>query len=147
MTTKIKITNISLLFSFWFLFFGLNQAQGQATIKICGGEPNVGQILLAVYDTKETFPKEEKFFKTYTIQVDENGCAILTPTDLPPGKYAFAAAYDKNKNGQMDKTMIGIPKEPYGFSNNARSSLSPPKFEDALVEVKSDSVIEFEVDL
>jgi uncharacterized protein (DUF2141 family) len=31
----------------------------------------------------------------------------------------------------MDNNFFGIPKEQYGFSNNARALFGPPNFEDA----------------
>ncbi len=31
----------------------------------------------------------------------------------------------------MDKNFLGIPKEKYGFSNNAKGKLGPPDYEDA----------------
>jgi uncharacterized protein (DUF2141 family) len=48
--------------------------------------------------------------------------------DLPPGKYAAVAFQDFNGNGKLDKNFLGIPKEPYGFSNGARGSTGPPTF-------------------
>jgi uncharacterized protein (DUF2141 family) len=36
-------------------------------------------------------------------------------------------------NGRMDMNPMGIPTEPYGFSNNAAGSFGPPKFEQAVM--------------
>ena len=33
--------------------------------------------------------------------------------------------------------MLGIPKEGYGFSNDAKGRMGPPSFDDAAVEVGS----------
>ena len=44
------------------------------------------------------------------------------------GDYAIAVYHDQNGNGKMDKRMFGIPKEPYGFSNNIKPVMSAPKF-------------------
>ncbi|MDC7694380.1 DUF2141 domain-containing protein [Asticcacaulis sp. DXS10W] len=48
--------------------------------------------------------------------------------DLPPGDYCIMLFHDENENGTMDKNLLGIPSEGYGFSNNARGSFGPPKF-------------------
>ena len=39
--------------------------------------------------------------------------------------------HDVNGNGVMDKNLIGIPKEPYAFSNNVNAKWSEPSFEEA----------------
>ena len=38
---------------------------------------------------------------------------------------------DANENKKLDKNFIGIPKEQYGFSNNAMGAFSAPTFEQA----------------
>ena len=56
-------------------------------------------------------------------------------TDLAPGRYALSAYYDANDNGKLDRGTFGIPKEPYGFSRDARSNFGPPEFRDAAFAV------------
>lgn len=58
--------------------------------------------------------------------------------DLPPGGYAAVAFQDVNGNGKLDKNLLGIPREPYGFSNSARGSAGPPKFSAAAVTLIPD---------
>jgi uncharacterized protein (DUF2141 family) len=53
---------------------------------------------------------------------------------LPPGRYAVAAYHDVDGNGRLDTRMLGLPSEPYGFSNDV-GRLGPPDFEAALVAV------------
>ena len=36
---------------------------------------------------------------------------------LKSGDYAFCVYHDVNKDGKLNTNGIGIPKEPYGFSN------------------------------
>ena len=38
---------------------------------------------------------------------------------------------EANENEKLDNNFIGIPKEEYAFSNNARSTFGPPNFESA----------------
>lgn len=58
-----------------------------------------------------------------------------TVFDLPTGRYAIAVYHDLNSNGKLDKNLLGIPKEPYGFSNDFRPMFSPPDFEDCAITV------------
>lgn len=55
--------------------------------------------------------------------------------DLPPGRYAVMAYHDRDADGRLDTLPIGLPTEPYGFSNNARGAFGPPPFSAAAFEV------------
>ena len=50
---------------------------------------------------------------------------------IPAGTYALVVLHDENMNGKVDTNWIGIPKEGYGFSNDAKASFSAPSFKDA----------------
>jgi uncharacterized protein (DUF2141 family) len=65
--------------------------------------------------------------------------------DLPPGEYAAVAFQDVNGNGILDKNFLGIPKEPFGFSNGARGSAGPPKFSAAAVTLNPDGTTRIEL--
>lgn len=45
-----------------------------------------------------------------------------------PGLYAFAIYHDANGNQKFDRTMIGLPAEAYGFSNNPNTFFGLPSF-------------------
>ena len=47
---------------------------------------------------------------------------------IPPGTYALGVVHDENMNGKLDTKWLGIPKEGYGFSNDAKVFLSAPSF-------------------
>jgi len=64
---------------------------------------------------------------------------------LPKGKYGVVAFHDLNNNEKLDTNFIGIPTEPYGFSNDARAMLSKPDFEETLVNLISELNITFEL--
>lgn len=59
----------------------------------------------------------------------------LTFPNVAPGRYALRVMHDKNANGKLDTNLLGIPTEPYGFSNDAAGSFGPPDFEAAAFEV------------
>ncbi len=40
----------------------------------------------------------------------------------------IAVFQDLNGDGKLTKNSFGLPIEPYGFSNNARSTFGPPSF-------------------
>jgi len=55
---------------------------------------------------------------------------VSVPVELAPGEWAVALTQDTNNNDKLDKNMLGIPTEPYAFSNNVRPRMAAPKFEE-----------------
>ena len=55
-------------------------------------------------------------------------------TEVPPGTYAIAIFQDLNGNRRLDRTPLGLPLEPYGFSNDA-GRLRRPTFAGASIQV------------
>jgi uncharacterized protein (DUF2141 family) len=49
--------------------------------------------------------------------------------------------HDSNGNGELDRNMLGIPREGYGFSNDA-GARGPASFEEAAVSIDGDARIE-----
>lgn len=60
----------------------------------------------------------------------ENKTLSLTIKNVVPGEYGLITLHDFNENGRMDFESNGMPKEPYGTSNNVMS-MGPPSFTDA----------------
>jgi len=55
------------------------------------------------------------------------------------GVYALAVYHDANANRKFDRTSIGLPAEPFGFSNNPRVFLGMPAWSSVRLSVpKSD---------
>jgi uncharacterized protein (DUF2141 family) len=59
------------------------------------------------------------------------GVTTVTVPNVPAGDYAIQAFHDENSNGEVDRAMLGIPREGVGFSRDARIGLGPPKWRDA----------------
>ena len=91
-----------------------------------------GEIRIAVFDSKEKYTKEP--IHAVVLAVDST-TVIWEKADLPFGEYAIAVYHDKNKNGKIDTNFLGIPKEDYGFSNNARGRFGPASWGDSKFKV------------
>ncbi|GAB3248247.1 DUF2141 domain-containing protein [Larkinella harenae] len=92
-----------------------------------------GQLRVGLYKPCDDFPMGCKPIANQIVAV--NGSSTRVTFTVPPGDYAVALFHDVNDNGQMDKKMFGIPKEPYGFSNNYRPRVSGPNFDDCRIQV------------
>lgn len=116
------------------------QSKGTATVTVVvnGIESKVGSIQIALFSTKASFPNE-KPYKANKLSLKESGEVRLTFKDIPFGEYALAVYHDKNDNDKLDTNLVGIPKEPYGFSNNHNPKFSRPDYEEAKVEIRQAS--------
>ena len=98
-------------------------------LKITGIKQYTGKILIAAFNNANQFPSGESSYK-YAIPI--NNTIHLT---LPIGQFAFALFQDLNGNMVLDKNFFGIPKEPFGFSNNPRITTGAPSFETSAVQL------------
>lgn len=103
-------------------------------IQISNIEKVKGHILIAIYDQEGGFPEAGGALKGKTIKVDHQPNMQVEINDLSYGQYAIAVFHDLNNNQKLDKNFLGIPTEPYGFSNNPKVKWSAPTFQDAHFE-------------
>lgn len=106
-----------------------------------------GEIHIAIYDNAEAFEADrgEKGgaapgITQGTIEMVEPG-SVIYRYELPPGSYAIGIFHDANLNNRLDNYFFGVPREQYGFSNNARGFMGPPSFEDAAFSVEGKTEI------
>lgn len=90
-----------------------------------------GQVGCTLFNSAKGFPEDSSAAlqrRWCAIQKTESVCQF---DPVPAGSYAVACFHDENKNGKLDKNLIGIPTEGTVASNNAKGSMGPPRFEDA----------------
>jgi len=134
MSTLIKIF-ILVLFS---QVLNAQDVTGQdITVKINNLNSNDGKVYVALYDSESTFL--DKGFKATFSEISHKKCEV-TFKNIPEGVYAISMFHDENDNNKMDSNFLGIPKEDYGCSNNARGFMGPPKWKDAKFEVKQKAI-------
>jgi uncharacterized protein (DUF2141 family) len=87
-------------------------------VKVSGIEVGQGNLRVAVFDEahQDQFSEGEYL---YGVEVPATAETMTVKiSDLEPIEYAVAVIQDLNKNGKLDRNMLKIPKEPYGFSGN-----------------------------
>lgn len=129
---------ILLLFGMISTLFPTNNPE--LTIKISNIDKIKGEIKVGVFDTDTNFLKEGHAIKNYSIKV-KNNTATLTITDLPKGEYAITMYHDQNSDNECNRNFIGIPKEPYAFSNNVKPKMSAPKYKDCKFTFSDDKTL------
>lgn len=90
-----------------------------------------GSLMIALYDKAGDW--RERPVRSLQ-QVAKPGSVTVTFADLPPGSYAIALYHDRNGNGKLDSNVLGIPREPYGFSGKA-PTMGPANWDQARFEV------------
>lgn len=125
------------------LIGGIAIAQDTQTAKLKvyveGIESDKGQILA-------TLCKKEEFLKSkceYSAQLNlaNNSEHILVFENIKTGEYALQLFHDVNNDFKLQTNVMGIPTEPFAFSNNAKGKFGPPKFEQAAFEVTPETEI------
>ena len=88
-----------------------------------------GDIRFSIFDVPSQFPQgNELNSKDIPAQI---GFVTVQFYNLVLGAYAIAIHHDENSDGEMNTNFIGLPKEGYGFSNNAKVNFAAPAFEAA----------------
>jgi uncharacterized protein (DUF2141 family) len=85
-----------------------------------------GHVVYAVFSGAQSWQARTGAVAKGAVVV-ANGLAEVT-LDLPPGQYAVMAFHDRNGDKRLNVLPIGLPTEPYGFSNDARAMFGPPTF-------------------
>lgn len=105
-----------------FLFAAASVTGSQAAsldVRLTDVASDQGQILVVVHNSEDGWDGRAK--ARAARRVDAAKCQVdLQFPDLEPGRYGVLVLHDENGNGALDTTVLGIPKEGYGFSNNPR---------------------------
>lgn len=112
----------------------ISLAQNNLTVQVQGVQSKKGELRIAIYNAQENFPIPGKQFTGKTVKVNSQDIQVVFE-NLPHGIYAIALFHDENSNTVLDKNLIGIPKESYGFSSfGEKTKLGPPDWEDAIFQ-------------
>jgi len=126
--------NKQMIFTMAIAFFSLNAFSQKVTITVSVNDlrSNEGVILIRLLDDKEKQVQQQ-------IAVIKEGTMEVYFKNVTAGKYAISYFHDENNNQEMDTGTMGIPKEGYGFSNDARGFMGPPSFKEQVFEVSRDT--------
>lgn len=122
-------------------------------LELCGATPysilihvehvknDKGSVTIALYDDdpKRFLKKGEKLghLRVPAIKGITSAC-IAAPH---AGDYAIAVYHDEDGNGKVTRSWIGLPTEGFGFSNNPKVFLLPPKHSEAAVFIEAGKTV------
>jgi uncharacterized protein (DUF2141 family) len=109
-------------------------AQFSLSVEIIDLESNKGFVIVDLLDTNE------KSVRDTTVKISDNKC-IFVFKDVKKGRYAMRYFHDENSDEEMETNFLGIPKDGFGFSNDAMGKFGPKDFSEWLFEVSKDTTI------
>ena|SRR5688572_16149584 len=133
--TTMKKLSISALLMIGLLSTSNLVAQGKLEVTIKNIKELKGTIRVSLFNNEKDFLNQAIESKVVKASSGEISVAF---DKLKPGEYAVAVIHDVNENKELDKGFMGIPQEPYGFSNDARGKFGPPSYTESKLSVKGD---------
>ncbi len=103
---------------------GFTDATGNATLGLLASEDDFKSV-----DLRKDRKNWLKYFRylqdAQIVRVGEDMVAKFKVDKLNPGDYVALTFHDKNRNGKLDSNFLGVPVEPFGFSNDVRPQMLP----------------------
>lgn len=87
-----------------------------------------GVVRCALFGDDDEWLGQARMHGTTRIRAKLASCRF---DGVPPGTYAVVAYHDENENAELDKNLVGIPKEGYAASRDAHRVLGAPSYADA----------------
>lgn len=110
----------------------------KAYVNVQGVKSSNGLIAVTLYaDNSKKFlvKKGSIYVGRVSAKAGTTRVCIYVPK---PGIYAFAVYHDQDGNRKFNRSGIGFPKEPFGFSNNASTLAGLPAFKSVRINVPKD---------
>lgn len=94
-----------------------------------------GNLIIEFYRNVENYTKGQNAFKKLSVPVKELDQFETTFKNVEETYYAVKVFIDTNDNKTLDRSFLGVRKEPYGYSVDPEPFLREPTFEEAKVFV------------
>lgn len=109
------------------LVLSFSAAHAGSPLTVTGIDPVEGQLLVRIYDTRLAYDGRRPL-QEIPVPVTDATMTVTLP-EVPAGIYAVSVYHDINANGELDRSGIGIPREPIGYSMNPAVRMGRPTFE------------------
>ena len=113
---------------------------GYLTVMIEGLKNDKGNVVIGLFPSKESWDGKADKLKGAALKI-ENEQAKWFLDNIPYGEYAIRLYHAENEDDKLNTNFLGIPKESYAFSNNAKGRFGPPSFDKAKFTFNCDNTI------
>lgn len=121
------------------LAFAVQADAADLTVEITNAKSADGFVGAALYRGEAGWLKDGSAVASLRAQAGDK--VVLVFRGLEPGLYALSAMHDENGSGKLDRNLVGLPTERYGFSRGARGAFGPPAFDAAAFELTGDTAL------
>lgn len=111
---------------------------GQVIVEIAGLHSGKGLVFVAIYCGEAGFPSDFKKTCASKVVKAQKGGLRVTFDAVPAGEFAVSMIHDENSNRTLDRNFLGIPKEGWGASRDAKARFGPPSYDDARLSLAAD---------
>ena len=136
LTVKRKLI-LSFLIGLWTLVVAESVRAESLTVVVENVHSAQGTIMLQILNGAEEFDGKRPAI-TSIMQRAVTGQMTFNVHNLPSGEYAVRVMHDLNDNGELDANFVGMPNEPWAFSNNAVGNFGPPTWKDVRFALQDD---------
>jgi len=138
MEARMKVRFSHSLTALAFSLLALTNAKAaDLNVEIAGVAEAKGEVMVALFNKSEGWLRKGVIASTATVA--QVGTVKVSFPNLAEGEYAVSVIHDINGNKKLDSNAIGMPIEPYGFSNDAAGNFGPPTFEQAKFKLGPES--------
>ena len=124
------------------LFFS-SVVLSHGTVIIPNVEHDKGYIDIKIYDSKDSFLKEDEAVEAVRKKVNK-GKVVVPLTKIHEGEIAIVVYHDEDGDGELKTGLFWRPKEGFAFSNNYNPK-GPPKFKKAAIMLEHGVPVEIEL--
>jgi uncharacterized protein (DUF2141 family) len=93
-------------------------------------------VYASVFLQPEGFPGDKGMAFAYRAVPAQDGIVVLIFEEVPAGEFVVAVLHDADENQELSFNLLGMPREDYGFSRDARAMFGPPEFKKAAVSLQ-----------
>jgi uncharacterized protein (DUF2141 family) len=103
-------------------------SENRLRVRVVGLRNDNGDVRCSLYSSAQDFPTNDDLRATTVTAPIADQSATCEFSTITAGTYAIVVFHDENADGKFNRNWLGMPKEGYGFSNDAPARWHPPKF-------------------
>lgn len=109
-------------------------AAAEITLTVTGFADSSGMARIVLMEDETGYRGEIPVARIVSVPIHD-GRAVWTADDIPSGRYAVIAHHDRDADDEFNRPFLGLPQEPYGYSNGAWTSLGLPQWEEVAFDI------------
>ncbi len=134
------MTRILVLLAIGLAFLSAAPSSASLELVVHNVKSEKGVLWIGIYDSEELF-LDRDHARLVSVPIDRSGTVRVVVPDVSFGEIAIAVFHDRNNNGELDRSLAGIPSEPFAFSGKVKSRWRLPRFEEVKVPFRPGNTV------